>query len=72
MRQEALEPWRTDTSCGGRWRRVLESAHMCRFRNNLGYWQVRLCKRSFIMNGVIYLIGLVVVVLAVLSFLGLS
>ena len=29
-------------------------------------------KRSFIMNGVIYLIGLVVVVLAVLSFLGLS
>ena len=33
---------------------------------------VRLRKRSLLMNGVIYLIGLVVVVLAVLSFLGLS
>ena len=45
---------------------------MCGFRNNPGDCQFRLRKRSFIMNGVIYLIGLVVVVLAVLSFLGLS
>ena len=45
---------------------------MCGFWNNSGHCRFSSAKRSFIMNGVIYLIGLVVVVLAVLSFLGLS